>query len=102
RNMRVPTKIRALTTNPAISFIQRGRRSISLAIFCIIKEYASQKSRRMDPMRKAVHYIIIAICVILIFFLYNKALGSIPFMVLAIYLFYFGWKQIDPRKKNTR
>ena len=53
-------------------------------------------------MRKAIHYIIITICVILTFFLYNKALGSIPFMILALYLFYFGWTQLDPRKKKTR
>lgn len=60
------------------------------------------ENKKDDPMRKAVHYIIILICVILIFFLYNKALGSIPFMILALYLFYFGWMQLDPRKKKTR
>ncbi|CEG21916.1 hypothetical protein BN1080_00836 [Planococcus massiliensis] len=53
-------------------------------------------------MSKYAHYLIIFLCLILTFFLYNKALGSIPFLILSLYLFYFGWRQLGSRKKKTR
>ncbi|MBB5179480.1 c-di-AMP phosphodiesterase-like protein [Planomicrobium koreense] len=53
-------------------------------------------------MPKYVHYSIIVLCIVLIFFLYNKALGSIPFLILSFYLFFFGWMQLKGRKKKTR
>ncbi|RNF40037.1 hypothetical protein EEX84_05210 [Planococcus salinus] len=54
------------------------------------------------PMPKFIHYIVIILCIVLVFFLYNRALGSIPFLILSFYLFYFGWKQLGGRKKKTR
>lgn len=53
-------------------------------------------------MPKYVHYIIITLCIVLTFFLYNKALGSIPFLILSFYLFFFAWTQVRGRKKKTR
>ncbi|MDN7241810.1 hypothetical protein QWY14_08385 [Planococcus sp. N028] len=53
-------------------------------------------------MPKVFHNIIIAICLISIFFLYNKALASIPLIILSLYLFYFAWLQLGTRKKKTR
>ncbi|MGK7376504.1 hypothetical protein ACSFXN_01610 [Planococcus sp. 1R117A] len=53
-------------------------------------------------MSKYIHYIIIILCIVLTLFLYNKALASIPFLILSFYLFYFGWTQLTDRKKKTR
>ncbi|ETP67730.1 hypothetical protein QWY22_15640 [Planococcus liqunii] len=53
-------------------------------------------------MSKYTHYIVIILCIVLTLFLYNKALGSIPFLILSLYLFYFGWTQLSSRKKKTR
>lgn len=53
-------------------------------------------------MSKYTHYFIIILCLVLTFFLYNKALASIPFLILSFYLFYFGWSQLSSRKKKTR
>lgn len=53
-------------------------------------------------MPKIAHYIIIALCVALIIFLYNKQLASIPFIILSLYLFYFAWKEFGKRNKKSR
>ncbi|PSL40606.1 hypothetical protein B0H99_10468 [Planomicrobium soli] len=53
-------------------------------------------------MAKLTHYMIFIFCIILIFVLYGRALGSIPFLILSFYLFYFSWSQLYSRKKKTR
>ena len=53
-------------------------------------------------MPKYVNYLIVIVCIILIVFLYNKALGSIPLIILSLYLFYFGWKELGKRKNKSR
>ncbi|MGM0896880.1 MAG: hypothetical protein ACQEV0_03220 [Bacillota bacterium] len=53
-------------------------------------------------MPKAAHYIIIIVAVVLLIVLYNRALGSIPFLILSMYFFYFGWEQLVRRKKKSR
>ena len=55
-----------------------------------------------NTMPKAAHYTIIIIAVVLLIVLYNRALGSIPFLILSAYLFYFGWNQLGRRKKKSR
>ena len=55
-----------------------------------------------DAMPKAAHYAIMIIAVVLLIVLYNKALGSIPFLILSAYFFYFGWVQLVRRKKKSR
>lgn len=53
-------------------------------------------------MPKAAHYTIILLCVILTIFLYNQAFGAVPFLILSLYLFYFGWTQIRGRNKKSQ
>ncbi len=53
-------------------------------------------------MPKYLNYLIILLCIILIVFLYNRALGSIPFIILSLYLFYYGWKVLGKRKNKSR
>ena len=53
-------------------------------------------------MPKYANYLIIFICAIMILFLYNRALGSIPFIILSLYLFYYGWKMLGKRKNKSR
>lgn len=55
-----------------------------------------------DTMPKAAHYTIIIVALVLVIVLYNRALGSIPFLILSAYLFYFGWGQLARRKKKSR
>ncbi|MDE0584508.1 hypothetical protein ON064_15900 [Planococcus sp. A6] len=55
-----------------------------------------------DNMPKAAHYAIIIVAVVLLIVLYNRALGSIPFLILSAYFFYFGWDQLMRRKKKSR
>ena len=42
-------------------------------------------------MKKPIHIMVIIILLLLTFFLYNKKLGSIPLLILSIYLFGYGW-----------
>ena len=70
--------------------------------FGIMKENSMLATKGWTPMPKYVHYSIMVLCIVLIFFLYNKALGSIPFLILSFYLFFFGWMQLKDRKKKTR
>ncbi len=53
-------------------------------------------------MPKYVNYLIIIVLIILIVVLYNRALGSIPFIILSLYLFYYGWKELGERKNKSR
>ncbi|MFC3210531.1 MULTISPECIES: hypothetical protein [Planomicrobium] len=53
-------------------------------------------------MPKYVNYLIIIVCIILIVFLYNRALGSVPLIILSLYLFYYGWKELGKRKNKSR
>lgn len=53
-------------------------------------------------MSKAAHYTIIIVALVLVIVLYNKAFGSIPFLILSAYLFYIGWQQLVRRKKKSR
>ncbi|PUB12979.1 hypothetical protein C8K15_10892 [Paenisporosarcina sp. OV554] len=51
-------------------------------------------------MRRVIHIIVILTCLVLTFFLYNKQMGSIPLIILSIYLFYFGWLKIRESKNS--
>ncbi|MCZ8538605.1 MULTISPECIES: hypothetical protein [Paenisporosarcina] len=51
-------------------------------------------------MKNTIHYVVILACLIVTFFLYNKQMGSIPLLILSIYLFYFGWLRVRESKNN--
>lgn len=51
-------------------------------------------------MKNSIHIVVILACLVVTFFLYNKQLGSIPLLILATYLFYFGWIMMREGKNN--
>jgi len=51
-------------------------------------------------MKNGIHIIVILTGLIATFFLYNKQLGSIPLILLSIYLFYFGLLKLREGKNN--
>jgi len=51
-------------------------------------------------MKNSIHILVVLTCLILTFFLYNKQLGSIPLLLLSIYLFYFGLFKLREAKNN--
>ncbi|EPD51664.1 hypothetical protein HMPREF1210_01776 [Paenisporosarcina sp. HGH0030] len=51
-------------------------------------------------MKNSIHIVVVLACLIGTFFLYNKQMGSIPLLILSIYLFYFGWTTIRETKNN--
>ena len=54
-------------------------------------------------MKKSIHFIIILVCLVITFILYNKQIGSIPLLILSIYLFYFGFHMLrEGKNKKSR
>ncbi|WP_169834555.1 hypothetical protein [Paenisporosarcina indica] len=51
-------------------------------------------------MKNSLHIVVILACLVVTFFLYNKQMGSIPLLLLSIYLFYFGWNLLREGKNN--
>ena len=51
-------------------------------------------------MKNSLHLVVILACLVLTFFLYNKQMGSIPLLILSLYLFYFGWLKLRQVKNN--
>jgi len=53
-------------------------------------------------MGNIVHFIVVALCIVLTFVLYNKMLSAIPLLFLSAYLFFFVLRKISFIKKNKR
>ena len=51
-------------------------------------------------MRGTIHFIVIMTCLVSTFFLYNKQMGSIPLIILSIYLFYLGFLKLREAKNS--
>ena len=52
-------------------------------------------------MEKIIHYLIIIVCCIGTYMLYNKQLGAIPILILAFYLFYYVLRNLRRFKKGN-
>lgn len=52
-------------------------------------------------MERIIHYLIIIICAIATYLLYNKQLGAIPLLILALYLFYCVYRSVKRQKKDN-
>lgn len=53
-------------------------------------------------MGNVVHYIVVGLCIVLTFVLYNKMLSAIPLLFLSGYLFFLVLRKISFIKKNKR
>ena len=53
-------------------------------------------------LKSSVQYIIVICLLIAAIILYNKQLGSIPLLLLSVYLFFIGIKQLRAIKKRNR
>lgn len=51
-------------------------------------------------MTQYLRYIIILACLVATFFLYNKQLASIPLLILSLFLFYMGIKEVSKLKNK--
>ncbi|GEL04774.1 hypothetical protein [Rummeliibacillus stabekisii] len=52
-------------------------------------------------MKIAIHFIVILLCLILTYFTYDKQLGAVSFLLLAIYLFAYGYYRLRLEKKKN-
>ena len=53
-------------------------------------------------MKQILFYAFPVICIVLVFLLYNQQLGSIPLLLLSIYLFAAGVRMMLRAKKKSR
>lgn len=53
-------------------------------------------------MGNIVHVLIVGLCIVLTFVLYNKMLSAIPLLFLSGYLFFLVLRQVSFIKKNKR
>ncbi|MEK4629952.1 MAG: hypothetical protein ABS944_12485 [Solibacillus sp.] len=51
-------------------------------------------------MLQNMHYILILVCLIATFFLYNKQLAAIPLLLLSVILFYVAYKKATKLKNK--
>lgn len=52
-------------------------------------------------MEKIIHYVIIIACAVATYLLYNKQLGAIPILILALYLFYYVYRRLKRQKNDN-
>ncbi len=52
-------------------------------------------------MEKIIHYVIIIACAVATYLLYNKQLGAIPILILALYLFYYVYRSLKRQKNDN-